>query len=134
MLTLVRFFLDGDNAFCRTGLTFSIPRTKSSMRGDEPILIAFLILAVSTEVLLVSKFIDGLMISSLSGFLPDVITDVFPLLCFLSVGLFDEISSSRVAVSVILLDFPFTGPSFVLLTIVSLLGFLFGNTKISCLT
>ena len=61
------------------------------MRGDESILIAFLILAVSTEVLLISKFIDGLMISSLSGFLPDVITDIFPLLFFLSVGLFDEI-------------------------------------------
>jgi hypothetical protein len=62
------------------------------MRGDEPILIAFFTLAVSTEVLLVRKFIDGLMISSLSGFLPDGVTDVFPLLCFLSVGLFDEIS------------------------------------------
>ena len=99
MLTLVGFFLDGDDASCRTGLTFSIPKTKSSMPGDEPILIAFLILAVSTEVLLIGKFIDGLMISSLSGFLTDGVTDVFPLLFFLSAGLFDEISSPCVSVS-----------------------------------
>ena len=77
MLTLVRLFLDGDDVSCRTGLTFLIPKTKSSMPGDELILIAFLILALSTEVLLIGKFIDGLMISSFSGFLPDGVTDIF---------------------------------------------------------
>ena len=83
MLTLVGFFLDGDDASCRAGANIFNTKNQIIHAGMTSQFLIVSILAVSTEVLSIGKFIDGLIISFfLSGFLSNGVTDVFPLLFF----------------------------------------------------